>query len=66
MNENENTKEAADFLVALMKAKGVACSTTKDGHLLMFKRSFLQAILNANPDKDEFVIMVKRPDFEPS
>jgi hypothetical protein len=60
----DDNKDAAEFLIKTLEAQGVACSTVKDGHVLMFKRSVLQNMLDSHPDQDEFVIFVKRPDFE--
>ncbi len=56
-----NNKEI-EFLLELVKLNGVACSTVKDGHVLVFKREFLQNLLDGNGNK-EFAIFVKRPDF---
>ena len=56
-------KDAVEYLAAMLEAQGVACSTVKDGHVLMFKRSLLQSMLDNHPDQDEFVIFVKRQDF---
>lgn len=56
--------DAIDFFLKLAETQGVACSTVKDGHLLMFKRSFLQEILDKHPDRDKISIFVKRPDFK--
>lgn len=56
--------KAADFLLEMLKKQGVACSTTKDGHILMFQRKFLQAMLDKDPDKEDFVILVQKQEFK--
>ena len=53
-----------EFFQALVETQGVACTTVSDGHVLMFKRSFLQAMLDKDADKEKFIIFVKRPDFK--
>lgn len=58
-----NEKEA-EFLVKLVETQGAVCSTVKDGHVLIFKRSFLQEMLDKNAGKDTLAIFVKRPDFK--
>lgn len=57
-------KDAAEYLLKSLETQGVACSTVKDGHILMFKRAALQSMLDGYPDNDKFVIFVKRQDFE--
>jgi len=59
MDENK----ATEYLLKMLETQGVACSTVKDGHVLMFKRSVLQSMLDNHPDQDELVIFVKRQDF---
>jgi hypothetical protein len=61
---DDYNKDAAEYLIKTLETQGVACSTVKDGHVLMFKRSVLQGLLDGHPDKNEFVIFVKRPDFD--
>ena len=63
-DKKDETQDAADFLVEMMRTQGVAVSTVKDGTLLFFKRSYLQELLNAHADKQELIIFVKRPDFK--
>ena len=60
---NKN-KDAFEYLSKVLDAQGVACSTVSDGHVLMFKRSTLQGLLDKHPENDKFVIFVKRQDFE--
>ena len=56
--------DGIEFFQTLVETQGVACSTVSDGHVLMFKRSFLQAMLDKNADQEKFIIFVKRPDFK--
>lgn len=59
--------KSEDDMIELFKqtvdTQGVACSTVKDGHLLMFKRATLQKFLDDNAG-DELIIFIKRPDFK--
>lgn len=55
---------AAAFMIDIVERQGAVCSTVKDGHVLIFKRSFLQELLDKNSDKDKLVIFVKRPEFK--
>lgn len=45
----------------LTSKQGVACSTVSNGHILMFRRDFLRAILDKHPDKEQFTIFIQRP-----
>ena len=60
----DNGDDAVDYMHAPVDAQGVCASTVSDGHVLMFKRSFLQAILDKNPDHEKLIIFVKRSDFK--
>jgi len=52
-----------DFFLELVRTQGVACSTVDDGHVLMFKREWLQSLLEKFPSQ-EIAIFIKRPDFK--
>lgn len=54
------TDEAAEYLLTLAKAQGVACATVKDGHVLVFQRDHLKRIAEGG-DSETLVIFVKRP-----
>lgn len=56
--------EFADYMQKLADTQGCACSTVKDGHLLLFKHSFLRELVDKNPDKEYVIMFVKRPDFK--
>lgn len=59
MKSNNST----DFLLDLLEAQGVAASSVSDGHILLFKRKFLQDLLDKNSDKEKIIIFVKRQEF---
>jgi hypothetical protein len=56
--------DGADFILKLVDANGVAVSSVKDGHILVFKKSYLKDILDKNPDSDKLIIFVKKPEFK--
>lgn len=62
--QDDKKNPELDFLLACLKTQGAAASTVKDGHIVMFKRSMLQALLDKNTNNDTFVIFVKRPEFK--
>lgn len=53
-----------DWINKIADVQGVACLTVSDGHVLLFKRSCLQSIMDQNPDKEKILIFIKRPDFK--
>ncbi len=55
---------AIDYFKELVDKNGVAVSTVSDGHMLMFKRSFLQELLDKNPEHDKVLIFVKTSEFK--
>lgn len=61
---DKNYKDELEYFNAMFETQGVATSTVSDGHIIKFKRSMLQAMLDKNPDNEEFVIFIKRPDFK--
>jgi len=63
---NSDDDKLAEFITKLAESQGVACATVDDGHVLLFKRSFLQELLDKNPagQSDKVMIFVKRPDFK--
>lgn len=56
--------DGIDYFLKLVETQGVACSTVKDGHIIMFKRSWLQSLLDSHPDNSEITIFIQRPDFK--
>ena len=58
--------DGADFLLELAEKTGIACSTVKDGHVLIFTKNHLEGLLKAINDsgQDKCVVFVKRPDFQ--
>lgn len=53
-----------DFFNEMVETQGVAVSTVSDGHVLMFKREFLQSLLDKYADQEKLIIFIKRPDFK--
>lgn len=64
MSDKEVDSKFTEFFIESANKMGIACSTVKDGHVLLFKREYLQKILDTNPDKESILIFVKRPDFK--
>lgn len=58
----DDTAKAAEFIEETCERQGYATSTMKDGTLLYFKRTFLQAILDKHPDNEKLIIFLKKPD----
>jgi hypothetical protein len=61
---NDNSDKALEYIYELLERQGAAASTVKDGHMLFFKREFLQRLLDAHPGKEKFTIFLQRPDFK--
>lgn len=59
------TDDPIEYLVEQAERTGIACATTKDGHVLIFKKSQLEALLQKinESGRDVGVIHVKRQDF---
>lgn len=59
------TDDPAEYLLEQAEQTGMACATTKDGHVLVFKKSQLEALLQKinESGRDIGVIFVKRQDF---
>jgi hypothetical protein len=53
-----------DFFTKMMDSQGVAVSTVSDGHIIIFKREFLQSLLDKYSDRDSLTIFIKRPEFK--
>lgn len=60
------TEGGIDFLLKTVETEGIACSTVSDGHLLVFTKKRLEAIIAAIDAKgtDRAIVFVKRPDFK--
>lgn len=56
------TESGTEYLLALLDAQGIACSTVSDGHIIAMKKSKLIEILNLveKQGKDSFVMFIKR------
>lgn len=61
---NVKVESGAEFLLELAEREGVACSSVKDGHVLIFMKAKLQAMLAEIEAKqaDRAIVFVKRPD----
>lgn len=57
-------KDYIEYFTKIVETQGVACSTVKDGHIIMFKRSWLQGLLEQYADKPEIMIFIQRPEFK--
>lgn len=57
------SSDEIDFLMKMCESQGVGCSTVKDGHVLVFKRSFLKELVSKHEDQENLIIFVKRQDF---
>jgi hypothetical protein len=60
---SEDKKDKIDFFVDEMKRVGAAVYTVDDGHVLLFKREWIEELLKAHPDKKEFAIFLQRRKF---
>lgn len=65
MKSDSIKSDPADHLVALARAQGVACSTVKDGHVIVFTRKILESLIQKVDEsgKDTCLVFIKRPDF---
>lgn len=56
------TDDPAEFLLEQAQTTGVACGTTKDGHILVFRKDHLQDLLKKIEEsgRDVGAIFVKR------
>ena len=60
---DKDKSDLTDLLVEQFKAKGVASMGVKDGRLWLFKRSWLQALLDSHPELDEFQVLIQDRKF---
>jgi len=66
MDDSSDKKtDGVEFLLELAKHQGVVCSTTKDGHVLIFSKQSLQQLLLQceQSGQDKVVVFVKRSDM---
>lgn len=69
VNQQENPTTPSpeiDYFATLAQTQGVAVSTVKDGHLMMFKTSWLKQLLESleKSKQDKCLIFLKQPDFK--
>lgn len=53
--------DSAGYLMEILKTNGVVAASVDDGHVIGFKRDFLQKLLDDNEGKSSIVIFVKHP-----
>ena len=63
MISEEEKKAAAEYFLKILETQGVVVSTVTDGHVLSFRRIWLETMLKAYPDDEKFLIFIKQPDF---
>jgi hypothetical protein len=51
--------QTAEYMLELARQKGVATSSMKNGMMFVFTRTFLQALLDKELGKEEFMIFVQ-------
>ena len=56
--------KAIEYMIEMTNRIGASCATVDDGHVLIFKRSFLQDLLDKNAAQEKIIIFLKRPDFK--
>jgi len=59
---SDDKDAAMDLFLQNVKTHGAAVSTVSDGHVIMFDRKTLQALLDKDPDAPSMVIFIKKPD----
>lgn len=60
------TDDPTEYLLEQAEKTGLACATTKDGHVLIFKKLQLELLLRKinESGRDIGVVFVKRQDFD--
>ena len=61
---SEDNNDYGGFLVESAKLNGAACATVSDGHVILFKLSYLKELLEKHSDQELLTIFVKRRDFK--
>ncbi len=66
MAENDKPNAAVDYFATLAETQGVAVSSVKDGHVLMFKTSWLKQLLEGleKSGQEKCLILIKQPEFK--
>jgi hypothetical protein len=61
LTEKDDKQETVEYLVAMAKLTGAACSTVSDGHVIVMRKDKLQSLLDK--EGEVIVIFVKnKPD----
>jgi len=59
MADDKKSQELVGFMDAQEKMQGTGVIQVKDGHVFMFKRETLQALLDQNPNAPKIVMFIK-------
>ena len=59
--DNGEHTEAINALVKEFDEKGVGVKLVADGAIFMFKREYLQALLDSMPNQKSFMMYIRRP-----
>lgn len=62
--DDKDVSEAVDYINVMVKNQGATCTSVKDGHIFVFKKSFLKDLLDKQLTDDNIVIFIQKPKFE--
>lgn len=62
--KDDDKDKAIEFFLETVETQGVAVSSVTDGHILMFKTSFLQEMLDKYKDQEKISFFIKQPQFK--
>jgi hypothetical protein len=57
---DEDKNDDANIFIEHFKLKGVSVGSVKDGIMMLFTRTWIQALLDAHPTQEVFELFVKR------
>lgn len=60
---DDSKDDIAGFMNELVQRQGVACTTTDDGHVIMFSTATLEGLLEKSKASGKAVIFIKRQDM---
>lgn len=61
---DKDYQNAAEMMNAIYQAKGVATMKVENGHLIMITRVKLQKMLDEDPTKDGFILLIQDQDIK--
>jgi hypothetical protein len=64
MPSDKEYQDAAEVFHAVYKAKGVATMKVEQGHMIMISRAKLQKMLDDDPNKDGFILLIQEHDIK--